>query len=244
MKINRYFFFAFATSVSYGLQYGVPLRKFVRTFTNTSFTPAGITDDPEIRTASSIIDYIFRRMGKTYLTFDERLEVGLASMDEQPAGQTSLLADAPAQEAALEQAMEAVAEAEAAISEVVTTVAASTADLPVATEALRSDGVQGDKGVTYTKPGKAGLAASQLTSPGEQRTDAYKKYVEGAAQSATPQSAESVSGAAGFAGRQADAAQSLRPDDAAPLCYNCGNQTQKAGSCYVCTSCGSTTGCS
>ena len=33
-------------------------------------------------------------------------------------------------------------------------------------------------------------------------------------------------------------------DPAAPMCYNCGNQTQKAGSCYVCTSCGSTTGCS
>jgi tRNA(Ile2) C34 agmatinyltransferase TiaS len=33
-------------------------------------------------------------------------------------------------------------------------------------------------------------------------------------------------------------------DDAAPLCFNCGNQTQRAGSCYVCSSCGSTTGCS
>ena len=33
-------------------------------------------------------------------------------------------------------------------------------------------------------------------------------------------------------------------DDAAPICYNCGNQTQRAGSCYVCSSCGSTTGCS
>jgi ribonucleoside-diphosphate reductase alpha chain len=33
-------------------------------------------------------------------------------------------------------------------------------------------------------------------------------------------------------------------DNSAPLCYNCGNQTQRAGSCYVCTSCGSTTGCS
>jgi hypothetical protein len=33
-------------------------------------------------------------------------------------------------------------------------------------------------------------------------------------------------------------------DSTAPLCYNCGNQTQRSGSCYVCTSCGSTTGCS
>lgn len=214
---------AFATSVSYGLQYGVPLKKFVRTFTNTSFTPAGITDDPDIRTASSIIDYIFRRMGKTYLKFDDQLEVGLAYLDDQPAGQTSLLTDAEPQVSIIEQSLEKVAEAEAAITEAVTTVAASTADPTLATEALRSDGVQG---------------------AGEQRTEAYMKYDEGAAQPATPQSAESASRAAGSAGRQGGTAQSLRPDDAAPLCYNCGNQTQKAGSCYVCTSCGSTTGCS
>jgi hypothetical protein len=36
----------------------------------------------------------------------------------------------------------------------------------------------------------------------------------------------------------------VKKDDTAPICYNCGNQTQRAGSCYVCTSCGSTTGCS
>ena len=39
-------------------------------------------------------------------------------------------------------------------------------------------------------------------------------------------------------------ANSLVGDSTAPLCYNCGNQTQRAGSCYVCSSCGSTTGCS
>ncbi|HZL07733.1 MAG TPA: hypothetical protein VFC50_00885 [Candidatus Dormibacteraeota bacterium] len=50
---------------------------------------------------------------------------------------------------------------------------------------------------------------------------------------------------------EAPAAMSVKPapkavkkDDTAPICYNCGNQTQRAGSCYVCTSCGSTTGCS
>jgi ribonucleoside-diphosphate reductase alpha chain len=81
----------FATSVSYGLQYGVPLKKFVRTFTNTSFAPFGITDDPEIRTASSLIDYIFRRLGKTYLNFDDRLELGLATLDGVSEEQTSFL---------------------------------------------------------------------------------------------------------------------------------------------------------
>lgn len=122
---------AFAVSISYGLQFGVPLKQYVRNFTNTTFAPAGITDDPDIRTASSLIDYIFRRLGKTYLSFDDQLELGLANMEDMPAGQTNLLTDAPAQaeSPAVEQAMEAVAEAEAALTEAVTTIAASTADL-------------------------------------------------------------------------------------------------------------------
>ncbi len=173
---------SFGIAVSYGLQYGVPLKSYVRAFANTSFAPAGITDDPEIRTASSLIDYIFRRLGKTYLSYDERLEVGLASIDEQPQGQTSLLADVTPQSTTLEQVLEEVAEAEAVINEAITTVAASTADL-------------------------ANL---------EQKAKPQHLTVENTA----------------------------RPDDDAPLCYNCGNQTQKAGSCYVCTACGSTTGCS
>jgi ribonucleoside-diphosphate reductase alpha chain len=77
---------AFATSVSFGLQYGVPLKKLVKSFTHTSFAPAGITDDPDIRTASSIIDYIFKRLGKSYLSFDDQLEVGIASIDDMPTG--------------------------------------------------------------------------------------------------------------------------------------------------------------
>ena len=66
---------AFAISVSYGLQYGVPLRVYVETLTNTRFEPAGMTDDPELRIASSILDYIFRRLAVDYLSFEERAEL-------------------------------------------------------------------------------------------------------------------------------------------------------------------------
>ena len=68
---------SFAISVSHGLQYGVPLKSYVKTLMGTSFAPAGITDDKEIRTASSITDYIFRRLALDYLSFDDRLELGL-----------------------------------------------------------------------------------------------------------------------------------------------------------------------
>jgi ribonucleoside-diphosphate reductase alpha chain len=73
---------AFAISVSHGLQYGVPLRAFVDMFTNMRFEPAGITDDPEIRIATSLVDYIFRRLAVEYLSVDERADLGIFTVSE------------------------------------------------------------------------------------------------------------------------------------------------------------------
>ena len=73
---------AFAISVSHGLQYGVPLRSYVEAFTNVRFEPAGITDDPELRIASSLVDYIFRRLALEYLSVEERQQLGILSSDE------------------------------------------------------------------------------------------------------------------------------------------------------------------
>ena len=73
---------ALAKSISYGLQYGVPLRAFVEAFTNMRFEPAGMTDDPDLRFASSIIDYLFRRLALEYLPYDERAELGIFSVGE------------------------------------------------------------------------------------------------------------------------------------------------------------------
>jgi ribonucleoside-diphosphate reductase alpha chain len=159
---------SFAISVSHGLQFGVPLKSYVKTMRGTSFAPSGMTDDKEIRTASSITDYIFRRLALDYLSFDDRLELGLASIDDMPVTQTKLLETPPA----------ATVEADAPAPKVI-------------------------------------QAAAEL-SP-------------------------AVSEAPAIA---TDEAKTLVGDSTAPLCYNCGNQTQRAGSCYVCTSCGSTTGCS
>jgi len=124
----------------------------------TSFAPSGITDDKDIRTASSITDYIFRRLALDYLSFDDRLELGLADLDDMPTDdQTSLLEIPTIQQ-----------------------------DLPEPQPAPK------------------------------------------AAEAPTPKVTTKV----------------IAKDTTAPLCYNCGNQTQRAGSCYVCTACGSTTGCS
>jgi ribonucleoside-diphosphate reductase alpha chain len=159
---------AFAIAVSHGLQYGVPLKAYAKTMMSTSYAPSGITDDADIRTASSITDYIFRRLATDYLSFDDRLELGLASIEDMPEGQTSLLTD------------------------------------------------------------------DQSTS-GQLASEA-----EGGSQPAS----ETVSSDIVPAASQAPRATASVQSESAPLCYNCGNQTQPAGTCYVCTSCGSTTGCS
>ena len=73
---------AFSIAVSIALQYGVPLETFVQKFTNLKFEPAGLTDDPDLRMAQSIMDYIFRRLALDYLSFDERAELGIYTATE------------------------------------------------------------------------------------------------------------------------------------------------------------------
>jgi ribonucleoside-diphosphate reductase alpha chain len=183
---------AFAISVSHGLQFGVPLKNYIRNFTNTSFAPSGVTDDPDIRTASSIIDYIFRRLGKTYLSFDDQLEVGLASLDDMPAGQASLLDSAELDNLDAKEVAEEVAAAEQSIA---------------------------SEQVAETKTAPAATITASTSEP-------FSPPVSAAPARATTEAETTVG------------------DASAPLCYNCGNQTQRAGTCYVCTACGSTTGCS
>ncbi len=165
---------AFAISISHGLRYGVPLKSYVKAFSHMNFAPAGMTDDPELRTASSLTDYIFRRLAKDYLSFDDQLELGLVSAEDFTAQQQSLL-DEPA----------AVATSPAERSEMTYVKEPAASAREVAS--------------TSVAPVNSPAAAQPSKAPGE---------------------------------------------DNAPLCTNCGNQTQRAGSCYVCTSCGSTSGCS
>ncbi|KWW99771.1 Ribonucleoside-diphosphate reductase [Carbonactinospora thermoautotrophica] len=73
---------AFSIAVSIGLQYGVPLETYVSKFTNMRFEPAGLTDDPDIRIAQSIMDYIFRRLALDYLPFETRAAFGIYTAEE------------------------------------------------------------------------------------------------------------------------------------------------------------------
>jgi ribonucleoside-diphosphate reductase alpha chain len=76
---------AFSIAISVGLQYGIPLESYVAKFTNLRFEPAGMTDDPDIRIASSIMDYIFRRLALDHLPYETRAELGILSAAERSA---------------------------------------------------------------------------------------------------------------------------------------------------------------
>ncbi|HEU4449576.1 MAG TPA: vitamin B12-dependent ribonucleotide reductase [Gaiellaceae bacterium] len=70
---------SFMISVSLGLQYGVPLEVYVSKFAHMRFEPSGLTNDPDIRAAKSLVDYIFRWMGKKFLDTDTQQELGILS---------------------------------------------------------------------------------------------------------------------------------------------------------------------
>jgi ribonucleoside-diphosphate reductase alpha chain len=73
---------AFSMAISISLQYGVPLETWVEKFTNMRFEPAGMTDDPDIRMATSMMDYIFRRLALDHLPYEQRAELGIFTADE------------------------------------------------------------------------------------------------------------------------------------------------------------------
>ena len=76
---------AFSMAISVGLQYGIPLDSYVAKFTNMRFEPAGLTDDPDIRLASSVMDYIFRRLALDHLSYEDRAALGILSAAERAA---------------------------------------------------------------------------------------------------------------------------------------------------------------
>ncbi len=73
---------AFSIAISVGLQYGVPLEDYASKFINMKFEPSGMTNDPDIRFASSIVDYVFRRIALDHLPEETREGLGIRSIVE------------------------------------------------------------------------------------------------------------------------------------------------------------------
>ncbi|MGY1738157.1 vitamin B12-dependent ribonucleotide reductase [Geodermatophilus sp. SYSU D00684] len=76
---------AFSIGISIALQHGVPLETYIQKFTNMRFEPAGMTDDPDIRIAQSVMDYIFRRLALDHLPVETRATLGIFTAEERAA---------------------------------------------------------------------------------------------------------------------------------------------------------------
>ena len=73
---------AFAQAISYALQYGVPLQDLVDKFSHVRFEPSGMTKNPDVRFAKSIVDYIFRWMAAKFLSPEAQFRAGVNNRDE------------------------------------------------------------------------------------------------------------------------------------------------------------------
>ncbi len=183
---------AFAISMSHGLQYGVPLRAFVEAFVGMRFEPAGMTDDPDLRIASSLMDYLFRKLAVMYLSPAERAELNIFTTGERT--QPTL----PGVEETTTETRQGV------------DVAPDPPSIPSASELA----AQMDNDVA---PRDGDGAAPAEQSPPDQVQPVLK-------------------------GGDPRGETTAFVD--APLCMQCGISMRRAGSCFVCTDCGSTSGCS
>jgi ribonucleoside-diphosphate reductase alpha chain len=152
---------AFSIAVSVGLQYGVPLEDYASKFLNMKFEPSGLTDDADIRFASSVVDYVFRRLAIDHLPPEKREALGIRSIEERK--------------------------------------------------------------VEVAEKTAAPEAGGETTAVEEAPIEASEGAVIRPIQMVAKPTAKELD---------------------APLCYQCGSKMQPAGSCYVCGTCGSTSGCS
>ncbi|AOP49425.1 vitamin B12-dependent ribonucleotide reductase [Streptomyces lydicus] len=173
---------AFSIAVSVGLQYGVPLETYVSKFTNMRFEPAGMTDDPDVRMAQSIVDYIFRRLALDFLPFETRSALGIHSVEER--------------QRHLETGSYEPSEDE------------------VDVEGLAQSAPRQTESVKESTPAVKIVEEAAAPAPKQAHTNAELVEMQ--------------------LGINADA----------PLCFSCGTKMQRAGSCYLCEGCGSTSGCS
>lgn len=185
---------ALSISVSIGLQYGVPLESFVQKFSNLKFEPAGMTDDPDIRIAQSIIDYVARRLALDYLDFDERAELGIYT-----AAERARYVETGSYQSEDEELIDSE----------------SLKDTPADRVRVHEDGAN--------QPGLFEPASGQ------------KELLEPAVPASHPHGAHTSA-------ELLEEQTGMAVD--APLCMTCGTKMRPSGSCYVCESCGSTSGCS
>ena len=261
----------FAIAISKGLQYGVPLEEFVDTFTFTRFAPQGqVQGHPNVKIATSVLDYVFRVLGLEYLNRTDLVHVKPSELSDGDPGERELRAESSTLQrgvqglaAKLSHPLPLAPAAEAPGSGA----AAYSSGSKAAPQGV-STGASGAQGQTAAAGAAAAGAAAAVTSADSAALRRERqRYPEDAPPPAhwpAPQTSRSSQHAADesalshrFEERRRSVSmtaelyeQSLISDQLseymgdAPTCSTCGQFTIRSGSCYRCLFCGESQGCS
>jgi ribonucleoside-diphosphate reductase alpha chain len=217
----------FAIAVSKGLQYGVPLDEFVDTFTFVRFEPQGmVTGHPNIKMATSMIDYVFRVLGLEYLGRTDLVQNPEASSgpdggEEAPAATSALFPNWTATPAVTERSAGAAEQTEDAQDDpkaaaVDNEVAQAETAVPVVT-------------IVHDLPARGTLNGNGHNGHVAQNGNGHAHAT--APTAPTPQVSALAAALGGLMGD-------------APFCDVCGHITVRNGACYKCLNCGNSLGCS
>ena len=235
----------FGTAVSMSLQYGVPLEVYVSKFSHTRFEPMGQTKNPDIRIAKSIVDYIFRWLGNTFLPGYRE-----ASMGTKHEPTTGVGTDASSGDDSETEPSPATMK----VGGQATGPGRPTTSSEANSSRTASQRSGGDSAARPTNgkshaPHAAGTNGTHASNGVEK---AAGKLRGGASQAASA-SGLSLLERAGVAPHwepnelssevsRSDQFASFQTD--APSCDNCGSITVRSGNCYLCHNCGNSMGCS
>jgi ribonucleoside-diphosphate reductase alpha chain len=212
----------FGTAVSMSWQYGVPLEVYVNKFAHTRFEPMGHTKNPDIPLAKSIVDYIFRWLGITFLP-------GYRDANRALYGRTE-----PASSTSESKSEDAAAELKPAATKV---------GGPISKQGS-SNGRDGQQTATAAKGAStaSGNGATHTGANGTASAAAKKQHAADSGSSLLHRAGIQMDfPMKGFANRD-DQFASFQLD--APSCDNCGAITVRNGNCYLCHNCGNSMGCS
>jgi ribonucleoside-diphosphate reductase alpha chain len=206
----------FGTAVSMSLQYGVPLEVYVSKFSHTRFEPMGHTKNPDIRIAKSIVDYIFRWLGMTFLPGYREASQGI-SYEASPSASAP---SAKNEEDATGESMPAATKA-----------GGPTAGSRQAKSETKA----------VVKPASNGKAHGTAGGATNGNGNGHHPYANGDNSSLLERAGVALKSPGSFASRGEQFA-SFQTD--APSCDNCGAITVRNGNCYLCHNCGNSMGCS
>jgi ribonucleoside-diphosphate reductase alpha chain len=197
---------AFSIAISIALQYGVPLETYVQKFTNMRFEPAGMTDDPDVRMAQSVVDYVFRRLALDHLSYEVRAGLGIhTSAERMREVETGSYLPAPAEDDAdLEQIQQSAPVVEQHLHIV--------EPAPAATNGATSNG---------SKASAAGTGAGRPTGQPLPVTRIGRPDLS--AVRSTPELLEALQGKAADAPLCITCGTKMRPSGSCYVCEGCGS---------------------